>query len=90
LVDEHKLLRDAGRMAEAQALLDNALFNEALAAIENDLVAAWRATPPRDNDGRERCWHALQQAGKLKSYFEAALSNGKLAAAQLRELAALR
>lgn len=87
MIDEHKLLRDSGKSVEAQALLDNALFNEALASIERDLMAAWKATPPRDTDGRERCWAAVQQLGKLKGYFEAVLNDGKLAAAQLKELA---
>lgn len=87
MVDEHKLLRDSGRSAEAQSLLNNALFNEALETIECDLMAAWKTTPPRDTDGRERCWAAVQQLGKLKSYFESVLNDGKLAAAQLTELA---
>jgi len=87
LIDEHKLLRDNSRSVEARALLDNALFNEALASIERDLIEAWKITPPRDTDGRERCWTAIQQLGRLKGYFESALNDGKLAAHQLKELA---
>lgn len=87
MVDEHKLLRDQSRAVGAQALLDNDLFNEALESIERDLIEAWKATPPRDTDGRERCWAAIQQLGKLKGYFETVLRDGKLAAAQLKEIA---
>lgn len=87
MIDEHKLLRDNGRAVEAQSLLDNALFNEALVSIENELMAAWKATPPRDTDGRERCWTAVQQLGRLKGYIESVLNDGKLASAQLKELA---
>ncbi len=87
MVDEHKLLRDAGKSVEAQALLDNALFNEALASIKAELIAAWEATPARDTEGRERCWTAVQQLGRLKGYFEAILNDGKLASAQLKQLA---
>lgn len=90
MIDEHQLLRDAGKSAQAQQLLDNPLFNEALLKIETDLITAWRSTPARDQEGRERCWNALQQAGKIKGYFEAVLNDGKLAAAQLKELAAKR
>lgn len=87
MVDEHKLIRDNTRALGAQSLLDNELFNEALASIERDLIEAWKITPARDTDGRERCYAAVQQLGKLKGYFESVLNDGKLAQAQLKELA---
>jgi len=87
VVDEHKLLRDQARAVGAQALLENELFNEALESIERDLIDAWKATPPRDTDGRERCWAAIQQLGKIKGFVETVLRDGKLAAAQLKEIA---
>lgn len=87
MIDESKLQRDATRAARAQSLLENDLFNEAIATIEADLVKAWKATPPRDTDGRERCWSAIQQLGKIKGYFETVLRDGQLAKAQLKELA---
>lgn len=87
MVDEHKLLRDQARAVGAQALLENDLFNEALESIERDLIDAWKATPARDTDGRERCWSAIQQLGKIKGYVETVLRDGKLAAAQLKEIA---
>lgn len=86
MVDEHKLLRDQHRALGAQALLENDLFNEALESIERDLIAAWKATPARDTDGRERCWSAIQQLGKIKGYVENVLSNGKMAAEDLKNL----
>jgi len=87
VVDEHKLLRDQARAVGAQALLENDLFNEALESIERDLIAAWKATPARDTDGRERCWSAIQQLGKIKGFVETVLRDGNLASAQLKELA---
>ena len=87
MVDEHKLLRDQARAVGAQALLENDLFNEALESIERDLIAAWKATPARDTDGRERCWSAIQQLGKIKGFVETVLRDGKLASAKLKELA---
>lgn len=86
-VDEQKLQRDNTRALKAQELLENDLFNEAIAAIERDLVAAWKATPARDTEGRERCWTAVQQVGNIKGYFESVLRDGKLATAQLKQLA---
>lgn len=87
MTDEHKMLRDQSRAVGAEALLNNDLFNEALESIERDLIAAWKVTPPRDTDGRERCWAAIQQLGKIKGYVETVLRDGKLAAAQLKEIA---
>jgi hypothetical protein len=86
LPDEMKLVADVGRARRAQELLDNELFNEAITTIERDLIAAWKATPARDTDGRERCWTAIQQLGNLKSYFESAMRDGQLAKADLKNL----
>lgn len=87
MIDEHKLLRENSRAVEAQSLLDNSLFNDALATLEAEYIAAWKATPLRDSDGRERVWQAVQIIGKIKDHIGAVLNDGKLAAAQLRELA---
>lgn len=87
MIDEHKLLREQDRALGADALLKNDLFNEALESIERDLIDAWKATPARDTDGRERCWSAIQQLGKIKGFVETVLRDGKLAAAQLKEIA---
>lgn len=87
MADENKLARDAGRAVEAEALLSNALFNEALDKIKSELIEAWEKTPARDTDGRERCWTAIQQLGRMKGYFQSVLNDGKFAAAQLKQLA---
>ena len=87
MIDEHKLHRDNSRALGARALLENDLFNEAIASIERDLIDAWKKTPSRDQDGRERAWTAIQQLGKIKGYVESVLTDGKMAAAQLKELA---
>jgi hypothetical protein len=87
LVDEIALLRDRDRANRAQQLLDNDLFNEAITSIERDLMGAWKNSPARDTDGRERCFAAVQQLGKIKDYFQSVLNDGKMAAAQLKELA---
>lgn len=86
-VDEMSLVRDKNRADRAKQLLENDLFNEALVSIERDLMEAWKGSPPRDTDGRERCWTAIQQLGRLKGYFESVLNDGTMAEAQLKELA---
>lgn len=86
-VDEHKLLRDQGRGAGAQSLLENDLLKEAYEKLEAELIAGWINSAPRDADGRERVWHAVQANRKHKAYLEQILSDGKMAAAELRALA---
>lgn len=87
MADEYKLLLDQDRALKAQALLENDLFNDALATLEAEYIAAWKVTPLRDTEGRERVWQAVQIVGKIKDHIGAVLNDGKLAAAQLRELA---
>lgn len=84
--DEHKLLRDTDRALKARELLENDLFKEALVNIKAELIAAWEASSPRDTDGRERCWAAIQQLGRLRGYFETMIIDGKLAKVQLDAL----
>ena len=86
MVDEHQLLRDSSKAAQAQALLDNSLFNEALVTLEAQYISAWKASPLRDTDGRERAWQAVQILGNIKGHFQAILNDGKLADAQLNDL----
>jgi hypothetical protein len=85
---DDKLTSDTVRGAQAKALLDNELLAEAFARLDADYIAAWRATPVRDTDARERLWQATQIVGKVRDHLTAVLNNGKLAQRQLDELAA--
>lgn len=87
MIDEDALAQATAKAARAQGLLANELLLEAYATIEADLIAAWIASPARDTDGRERCWAAVQANRKHKAYLESVVNDGKLAAAQLKQLA---
>jgi hypothetical protein len=87
-MSEDKLHCDIVRGARAKALIDDELLAEAFARLDADYIAAWRATPARDTDARERLWQAVQIVGKVRDHLSTALSNGKLAQRQLDELAA--
>jgi hypothetical protein len=86
-MSEDKLHRDIVRGARAKALIDNELLAEAFARLDADYIAAWRTTPARDTDARERLWQATQIVGKVRDHLTAVLSNGKLAQRQLDDLA---
>jgi hypothetical protein len=85
--DEAKLHSDASRAIRAQQLMDDELFNEALANLEADYITAWKASLLRDTEARERLWQAVQIVGKIKGHFELMVQSGKLAKKQLDEIA---
>jgi hypothetical protein len=83
---DDKLQRDIVRGARAKALLDNELLAESFAKLEADYIAAWRITPARDTDARERLWQAVNIVGKVKEHIGRVAADGKLAQRQLDEL----
>jgi len=85
--EEFKHRQDASKGARAGALLNNELLTEAYDKIEADLIAAWIASNPRDTDGRERCFHAIHANRKHKAYLVSVVNDGKVAAAELKQLA---
>lgn len=87
-VDEHKLHRDAGRALRAANLLENELLTEAFAKLETAYIEAWRSSPAKDTDGREKLFLAINVVGKVRDHLTAIVTNGKLAQAELNALAA--
>lgn len=85
--DENRLDQAAAKAVRAQQLLDNDLLSEAFAALEQNYTAAWRATTIDDVGGREKIFLAINVVGKVRDHLDAIVANGKLAQAELRELA---
>lgn len=85
-MSKDKLLEQRNRAARAEAFLRDELVIESYERLEADLVKAWIMSDPRDNDGRERAWNAVQANRKHKDYFQSVITNGKLADAELKEL----
>ena len=83
-----KLQRDIVRGARAKSLMDNELLQEAFAKLEADYIGAWKTTPARDTDARERLWTAINVLGKIKDHLGRVAADGKLAQRQLDEFAA--
>ncbi len=74
------------RAQRAQQLMDDELMVEAFAALENEYISCWKATPVRDTDARERLWQQLRNLSLLKDHFEKIIGNGKLAQKQLDDI----
>ena len=85
--DENSLDQAAAKAVRARQLLDNDLLSEAFAVLEQNYAAAWRATTIDDVGGREKLFLAINVVGKVRDHLGAIVANGKLAEAELKELA---
>lgn len=85
--DESTLERAAARAVRAEALLDDELLNEAFDTLEKSYITAWRATTVDDAAGREKLFLAINIVGKVRGHLAGVVANGKLARAELKELA---
>ncbi len=62
--------------SRAAAIVDSDLFKEAAAAIERDLITAWKLTSQTDIVARERLWQGVLMVGKMEEFFRSAIDNG--------------
>ena len=86
MADDDKLRSALNRAAHANDLLGNELLAEAYDKIESDLVTAWVNSEPRDSDGRERVWNAVQANRKHKRFLQNIIDDGKIAQVELDRL----
>ncbi|VIO73887.1 hypothetical protein [Bradyrhizobium ivorense] len=86
-VNEHKARVDAARGLRARTILEDELVKEGFKALESAYVAAWRSTTIDDVAGREKLFLAINILGKVQHHLSAIIADGKLAEADLRELA---
>lgn len=85
--DENRLDQAVAKAAHAQELLDSGLLTEAFKALEENYSSAWRTTAIDDVAGREKLFLAINIVGKVRDHLNAVVANGKLAQAELKELA---
>lgn len=86
MTDEIALTRATERAAHAARLLEDELLVEAFSELDREYIKAWRATPVRDTDARERLWQATQIVGKVRDHLGRVVNDGKLAQRELRDL----
>ena len=84
--DELRETRAAARGARARALLEDELLRDAFATVDAALVQAWRDTPARDAEGRERLHLALTLLARVHGALAQAAHDGALSAQTLRHL----
>jgi hypothetical protein len=74
----------------AREVLENEEFIAAFGAIEQELIEAWKTSPARDPEGREKLWAYLHLLAKLKTQLTRTLETGKLAKLDLEHQRGLR
>ena len=84
MTDPIDLHRAVTRAARARAILEDELVAEALGMIEANLRQAWEHSRFDDTPGREEAYRMLRAARSFRAWFEQALSDGKVAAAEIR------
>jgi hypothetical protein len=87
MTDESQLAAAGARALRARELLENELLVEAFKTLEDNYASAWRSTALDDIQGREKLFLAINIVGKVRDHLGAAVANGRLAQAELAELA---
>lgn len=68
----------------AKEVLENEEFQRAFGSIEEELTQAWKTSPQRDAEGREKLFLALTMLSKIKASLEQTVDSGKLALLNLQ------
>lgn len=63
----------------AQEVLENEVFQQVFADIEQEYTEAWKNSPARDAEGREKLWTYISLIRKLKAQMVTTMETGKLA-----------
>lgn len=80
------LEKDLERGARAERLLNDPLLNEAFALVAQAIHEVWEATPLLDRDAAHELKLQLHVLRSVRGNLEQALSDGKLAAEEVRRM----
>jgi hypothetical protein len=86
-MNESQLGEAVSKAVRVQDLLDNELLVEAFRGLEDNYAVAWRATAIDDVAAREKLFLAINIVCKVRDHLASIISGGKLAQAELNELA---
>lgn len=71
------------RGARAKEILENEIYIETFDIVESELLTAWKNSPVRDVEGREKLFLMLGLLTKLKLALQSTMDTGKIAQAEL-------
>ena len=87
-MQEGSAREDLEKGNKADILLKNPVFIEVFENLENQFLDAWKNSPLKDGEERERIYYLYQSLTALKSGIENVSANGRLAKAQLDKIIA--
>jgi len=90
MTDELKINQRKSRGARAEQLLQDEFFKETLEKIEQDYIAAWRRSDPKDIDGREVLYSAISVVADIINHIKSIAADGRMAQKELENLEKLR
>ncbi len=85
-LDEIKLGIAQHKGVRAAELLENTLLQESFQYLESEYLKAWRNTKVLETVSRERLWQAIQILGIIQEHLKSHVTNGRIAAEDLRRL----
>ena len=85
-MQEGSAREDLEKGNKADILLKNAVFIEVFENLEKQFLDAWKSSPLKDNEERERIYYLYQSLQARKSGIENVSANGRIAKAQLDRL----
>jgi hypothetical protein len=72
--------------ARAQELIEDPTLEKMFIGLEKQYVTSWQTTNAKDNDERERLYHALSVLQDIKVHLRVMADNGQLAQEHLKRL----
>lgn len=77
--EDNRLALERGRGAQARAVLESKIYQEAIEAVENNIVERWKTAPIADEQGMMALrlkWQCMQE---IKGYLTNVMQTGVLA-----------
>lgn len=68
----------------AKEVLENEVFQQVWADIEQEVIESWTNSPVRDQEGREKLWQYLTLLKKVQARITTTMETGKLAQMELQ------
>ena len=67
-------------------LTENGAFNDAMKTLEAVYIKAWKDSPVRDEEAREKLYMAVGVLGKVQDHLQTHVDNGKLHEASSKQI----
>ena len=78
------------RAAQARALLENEIFQNAIKSLHDDYIDSWKRSSTKDIDGKERLWQAVNILGKIQEQISKVIIDGRVASQDLSRIKTLK